>query len=263
MTAEVCASRILNDFISRWGCPLASHSDQGRTYESKVFREMCRMLEIRKTRTSPRNPRGNGQSERFNRTLLRMIKAYLCGEQGNWDLHLGCLAGAYRATPNESTKLTPNLLTMGREVRLPAELVFGSTGSYHNQEIASYGDYADMLKERMQHAHEIARKHMSSAAVRSKEIYDAKISLNRYETGDLVWCLQKSRKVGVMTKLQHTYEGPFLIKNKVSEINLLLQLDRSGKEKLVHHNKLKPYEGDHPPKWLAKLRRKVLRDSRQ
>ena len=263
MTAEVCASRILNDFISRWGCPLAIHSDQGRTYESKVFREMCRMLEIRKTRTSPRNPRGNGQSERFNRTLLRMIKAYLCGEQGNWDLHLGCLAGAYRATPNESTKLTPNLLTMGREVRLPAELVFGSTGSYHNQEIASYGDYEDMLKERMQHAHEIARKHMSSAAVRSKEIYDAKISLNRYETGDLVWCLQESRKVGVMTKLQHTYEGPFFIINKVSEINFLLQLDRSGKEKLVHHNKLKPYEGDHPPKWLAKLRRKVLRDSRQ
>ena len=121
ISAEVCASRILNDFILRWGCPLAIHSDQGRTFESKVFREMCHMLEIRKTRTSPRKPRGNGQSERFNRTLLRMIKAYLCGEQGNLDLHLGCLAGANRATPNESTKLTPNLLTMGREVRLPAE----------------------------------------------------------------------------------------------------------------------------------------------
>ena len=154
---------------------------------------MCRMLDIRKTRTSPRNPRGNGQSERFNRTLLRMIKAYLCKEQGNWDLHLGCLAGAYRATPNELTKLTPNLLTMGREVSLPAELVFGSTGSYHNQEIASYGDYADMLKERMQHAHEIALKHMSSAAVRSIEFHDGKNSLNRYKTGDLVCCLQESR----------------------------------------------------------------------
>ena len=146
---------------------------------------------------------------------------------------------------------------------LPAELVFGSTGSYHNQEIASYSDYADMLKERMQYAHEIARKHMSSAAVRSKEFYDAKISLNRYKTGDLVWCLQESRKVGIMTKLQHTYEGPFLIKNKVSEINFLLQLDTSGMEKLVHHNKLKPYESNHPPKWLAKLRMKVLRDNRQ
>ena len=53
-----------------------------------------------------------------------MIKAYLYEEQKEWDLHLGCLARAYRATPNESTRLTPNLLTIGREVRLSAELVF-------------------------------------------------------------------------------------------------------------------------------------------
>ena len=114
MTAEICASKILNEYISRWGCPLFIHGDQGRTYESKVFKELCRMLEIRKTRTSVRNTKGNGQSERFNRNLLRMIKAYLCGELDEWDLHLGCLARAYRATPHETTKMTPNLMTMGR-----------------------------------------------------------------------------------------------------------------------------------------------------
>ena len=52
MTAEVCASSVLNEFISRWGCLLTIHSDQGRTYVSKVFKELCRMLEIRKSRTS-------------------------------------------------------------------------------------------------------------------------------------------------------------------------------------------------------------------
>ena len=38
MTAEVCAVKLLNEVISRWGCPLAIHSDQGRTYESRVLR---------------------------------------------------------------------------------------------------------------------------------------------------------------------------------------------------------------------------------
>ena len=118
------------------------------------------MLEVR-------NPKGNGQSERFNRTLIKMVKAYLCGEQRNWDPHLGCLAGAYRASPHEATKLTPNLLTSGREVRLPAELIFGSVEAYQGDEIISYGKYVDSLGTCIQHAHEIARRHLDSAAKRS------------------------------------------------------------------------------------------------
>ena len=115
MTAEVCADKLLNEVISRWCCPLSIHSDQGRTYESRVFRQLCRMLEVRKTRIS--------------------------GEQSEWDLHSGCIAGSYRATPNESTRITPNLLTMGQEVRLPGELVFGSTNTYDGEDITTYGEY--------------------------------------------------------------------------------------------------------------------------
>ena len=195
---------------------------------------------MRKTRTSVRNPRGNGQIERFNRTLLRMIKAYLCGEQEEWDLHLGCLAGAYRATPNQSTGMKPHLLTMGREVKLPAELVFGSTNT-SDEKITSYGDYVDSLRTRIQHAHEIARKHMPTAAKRSKDIYDAKVAFHRYSVGDVVWCLMEFRKVVISPKLERTFESPFLICKKLSEIDFVLQLDKSGTERPVHHNKLKPY----------------------
>ena len=258
MTAEVCATKLLNEIIPRWGCPLAIHSDQGRTYESKVFKELCRMLEVRKTRTSVRNPRGNGQAERFNRTLLRMIKAYLCGEQKEWDLHLGCLAGAYRATPNEATKMTPNLLTMGREVRLPAELVFGSTNSFDREDITSYGDFVDVLRARMQHAHEIARKYLSAAAKRSKDLYDTKVAFHRYNEGDVVWYLMEVRKEGISPKLEFGFEGPYLIKKKLSEIDFVIQLDRFGTEKPVHHNKIKPYEGDHPPRWVVKAKKQIL-----
>ena len=131
-----------------------------------------------------RNPKGNGQSEKFNRTMLRMIRAYLFDEQDEWDLHLGCLAGAYRATPHESTRLTPNLLTMGQEVRLPAELLFGNTGVQNGDEITSYGEYVGLLRSRMQHAHEVARKYLATAAYRSKDSYDVKMAMNKYERVD-------------------------------------------------------------------------------
>ena len=259
MTAAVCAERILNEYIARWGCPLSIHSDQGRTYESKIFRELCRMLEIRKTRTSVRNPKGNGQSERFNRTMLRMIRAYLCDEQDEWDLHLGCLAGAYTATPHESTRLTPNLLTMGREVRLPAELLFGSTGSQNEEEITSYGEYVDLLRSRMQHAHEVARKYLATAAKRSKDSYDVKMAVNKYERGDLVWYLDEVHAVGEAPKLKRDYIGPVPVKKKVTAVDYMVQLDASGKELLMHHNKFKPYEDDRIPKWVKRTVKKLLK----
>ena len=68
-TAVTCAEKILNEVVARFGTPLSLHSDQGRNYESVLFAELCVLLEIRKTRTSPGNPRCNGLTERFNRTL--------------------------------------------------------------------------------------------------------------------------------------------------------------------------------------------------
>ena len=62
-SAETTARTILNEFIARYGYPIDLHSDQGRNYESAIFKELCQLLEIRKTRTSPRNPRCNGQAE--------------------------------------------------------------------------------------------------------------------------------------------------------------------------------------------------------
>ena len=37
----------------------------------------------------------------------------------------------------------------------------------------------------------------------------------------------------------------------------ILQLDSSGKERPIHHNKLKPYEKDNPPRWIMKAKRKL------
>ena len=139
-TVETCAEIILNEVIARYGCPYKIHSDQGRNYESQIFSELCRLLEMCKTRTSPWNPWCNGQTKRFNRTLIRMIKAYLKGEQTNWDRNLGCLAAAYRASQHESTGLTSNLLMLGREVGLPSEVMFGSGTSLPGEEITSYGE---------------------------------------------------------------------------------------------------------------------------
>ena len=52
-TAETVASTLVTEFLGRLGCPLELHSDQGRNFESRLFKQMCDMLQIAKTRTTP------------------------------------------------------------------------------------------------------------------------------------------------------------------------------------------------------------------
>ena len=249
-SAETTARVILNEVIARFGCPLSIHSDQGSNYESKIFAELCEMLEIRKTRTSPRNPKCNGQTERFNKTLTRMIRAYLTDCQTDWDLNLGCLAAAYRATPNDTTKLTPNLIMLGREVRLPAEIVFGST-THSADTVTSYGQYVQNIKQKMQKAHEICRENLHKCAIRQKCRSDSDKQFHTYKTGDIVWYLNIRRKEAICTKLQTPYTGPFLIQKKLSEHNYVIQLSKSKTDvRVVHYDKLKPYKGTSTPKWI-------------
>ena len=76
-------------------------------------------------------------------------------------------------------------MVLGRETRIPAEMMFGQQSHESNE---TYGEYVHKLKERMQHAHDLARTHLHDSAKRQKHIYDeTKVKANPYEVGDLVW----------------------------------------------------------------------------
>ena len=129
-----------------------------------------------------------------------MLKEYLAEEQDEWDQYLGCLAGAYMSTPNESTKLTPNLLALGREIRLPADLVYGVEDG-ETETVDEY-EYIQSLKDHMPMAHEVARKYLKANVKRSKGAYDTRAVFHNYQPGDKDWCLHETRKVGVAPKLE-------------------------------------------------------------
>ena len=73
--------------------------------------------------------------------------------------------------------MTPYLLMLGRENRLPFEIILGQRGISTGKPVTSYGAYLAGLRDHMQKAHDIARKYLGKNAVRMKESYDGKPSL--------------------------------------------------------------------------------------
>ena len=67
------ARKLTDEFFFRYSIPEQLHSDQGRNFESQVIGEVCNLLGVDKTRTTPYHPQSDGLVERFNRTLLDML----------------------------------------------------------------------------------------------------------------------------------------------------------------------------------------------
>jgi transposase InsO family protein len=100
-------------------------TDRGPEFESELFTQFMRWMEIDKLRTTAYKPSTNGVVERFHRTLNSMLGKVVSESQRDWDERLPLVMAAYRASPHSSTGLSPNRLFLGRENRMPLDLIMG------------------------------------------------------------------------------------------------------------------------------------------
>ena len=125
--AVTVATKLTQEFFFRFSLPEQLHSDQGRQFESTLISEMCKLLQIHKSRTTPYHPQGDGLVERFNRTLLDMFSTSIKGHQGTWGDHLRAICMAYNTSVQPTTGYTPFYLMFDRQARIPVDVMFGRT----------------------------------------------------------------------------------------------------------------------------------------
>lgn len=237
--AKTIAETLINNLISRFGTPLELHSDQGRNFESQLFQQVCELLKIHKTRTTPLHPQSDGMVERFNRTLGDHLAKMVDKKQSNWDEFIQLFLMAYRTSIHDSTGQTPSNVVLGRELRLPSDVLFG----VNTHEQREMDEYVRDLRKRMDYIHELTRERTKATIERVKEKYNRKINSAGFREGDQVWLYNPQRTKGRSPKLQCSWEGPYRIIKRINDLVYRIQRNPRTKFKVVHLDRLAKYNG--------------------
>ena len=243
-TAETTAGALWKGYFCRQGLPDILHSDQGRNFEAEVIQQLCKLLNIRKTRTSPYHPSGNGQCERFNKTLIELISMQLeKDDQSDWDQWIPMMLFAYHSTVHASTGYTPFQLHMGRQPRTSLDTLAESLIDTSHKSAKAY---LKELQSQMAEIHRRAQDHLLKAMETRKQMYDKKVNFTPYCKGDLVLLRQYACKPGLKPKLiKERWTGPWLVDQVRGPVNYrITRKGKKGKKErlLVHHDRLKPFQ---------------------
>ena len=83
-TARGCASKLVDDYIPRWGCPHTFLSDRGTEFISQVSRAVYQTLGPVNNLTSSYHPQTNEMVERLNHTLCQVLSYLIADDKKNW-----------------------------------------------------------------------------------------------------------------------------------------------------------------------------------
>ena len=110
MTSETII-RCFNELFSLFGMPSYVHSDRGPSFMTLRLRTYLTERGISMSRTTPYNPQGNGQCERFNSIIWNAVKLALKSRQmelNQWELVLPDALHSIRSLLSTATNETPH-----------------------------------------------------------------------------------------------------------------------------------------------------------
>ena len=168
--AATTAKVFIKEFVNNYGWPTKILTDQGQTFNGKLFEALCKEAKILKLRTSPYHPQTNGQPERFNRTLMTMLGTLPEDKKLNWQDWVSTMCHAYNCTTTKVTGYSPYYLMFGRQPRIPVDEEFGVT--FPKTTRNTMKQYVQTLQQRLQWAYEIAKEHMEKEVNCRKLYYD-------------------------------------------------------------------------------------------
>lgn len=229
-TSLTTAECLLSHIFLKYNFPSRLISDNATSFHSQVIKEINHLFKIKKIFSTPYHAQSN-KVERSHRTLGAFLKAFTIKNKESWHDLLKYATFAYNNSIHSTTGYTPHELAHGFRIQIPTHLTQQKT-TYN------YDNLAEMTRNNIARALELAKEHLQSRKIKNKQYYDEKTNEINIEINDLVLVRSQVKK----DKFQVTYDGPF----RVTDVfDSYVEIMKGNKRSKIHKNLIKKAEADY------------------
>lgn len=240
ITAEQYANLFFTHVFRHFGLPKRLISDRDPRFTSHFWQALFKRLGTSLNISTAHHPQTDGQTERANRTIEDMLRAYVSPLHNNWDEYLIPAEFAYNNSLQASTGFTPFYLTNGRHPYTPLSLAFDQARPQTQEQVPAY-DFFNRFHKHLSRAKDALHK----AQFRQQHYANQHRHDTQFAVGDYVLLSTQHLNMHVhensTPKLFPKYVGPFRISQVISPVTYRLRLPPTMKcHDVFHISLLKP-----------------------
>ena len=240
--------------IAKFGIPRQVISDRDTRWRGDFWKEVCRLMGMKRSLTTSYHPQADGQTEVMNQGLEISIRAYIGPERDDWSNLLDVLALSYNTSPHTATGFSPAYLLRGYHP-ITGSTLLNNPEAIGRDDIRENSTTHEALDENALHLTEAfgAERRKAQDSLLLGQIFQKKA----YNKDRLTWEFQEGDKVvinrknlgllkdekGRGEKLLTKYEGPFEIIQKLSSVSYRLRMPASfGMHPILNIEHLEKYQ---------------------
>lgn len=197
--------QMIDEVSQFFGLPSQIISDRGSAFTSTVFQEFCHENSIVHIQTAVRTPRGNGQIERYFRTIKAAIASMTERQDGrDWDRSLYAIQWGLNSLPHRITKNSPQKLLLGYE---PKSILRNQLTAALHEDQSDDEESIPLSELRQKVGSEMNEIRKKSAS----KFNSNRILPDKYDVGDFVLIRCEHKSTGQPQKHLPRYKGPYVV----------------------------------------------------
>ena len=244
--APQVAQLFFNHVFTRHGMPKTIVSDRDTLFLSHFWQTLWELMGTRLKMSSAYHPQTDGQTEVVNRIIIQALRGFVGAAQDNWDLILPSIEFAYNTSYHSAIKTSPFFLNYGKQPLIPPHLL---------KPLPTRAPAVDESISQLQEAQQLAKTHLVQSQARYRQTANPHRRSQEYKVGERVLLSNEHLAIprgGTSRKLREVWAGPYLIVERIGEVNYRLQLPPTMRVHPVFHvSRLKPYYEPEPDRRSA------------